>query len=79
MIEIIICLIIWCWGLTPLWVNIIASILLFIRFSWRVMLTMCKIFKWNESFEEKKECDTDGIVLEEEGSQNRIEKDGIGN
>ena len=31
MFEIILALIIWTWGLTPLWVNIVVSALLFIR------------------------------------------------
>lgn len=45
MIEIILCMLIWCWGLTPLWFNITATILLFIRFSWRCMLTVVKVFE----------------------------------
>ncbi len=53
MIEIIICLIIWCWNLTPLWVNILLTILLFIRFSWRLLLTITKIFKLNKELEER--------------------------
>lgn len=53
MIEIIICLIIWCWGLTPLWVNILLTILLFIRFSWRFLLTITKMFKLNKELEER--------------------------
>lgn len=55
MIEIIICLIVWFWGLTPLWLNILLTCLLFVRFSWRFMLTLCKVFKWNQSLEEKKD------------------------
>lgn len=51
MIEIVICLIIWFWGLTPLWLNILLSCLLFIRFSWRVALTITKVFKLNDSLE----------------------------
>lgn len=51
MIEIIICLVIWFWGLTPLWLNILLSCLLFIRFSWRVALTITKVFKLNDSLE----------------------------
>ena len=51
MIEIIICLIIWCWNLTPLWLNILLTILLFIRFSWRLLLTITKIFKLNKELE----------------------------
>ena len=65
MIEIIICLIIWCWNLTPLWLNILLTVLLFFRFSWRVLITMSKVFEWNKSFYKKKECDKNGIVLEE--------------
>lgn len=53
MIEIIICLIIWCWGLTPLWVNILLTILLFIRFSWRLLLTITKMLKLNKELEER--------------------------
>lgn len=53
MIEIIICLIIWCWNLTPLWLNILLTILLFIRFSWRLLLTITKIFKLNKELEER--------------------------
>lgn len=49
MIEIAICLIIWFWGLTPLWLNVLLSCLLFIRFSWRVALTITKVFKLNDS------------------------------
>lgn len=52
MIEIIICLIIWCWNLTPLWLNILLTILLFIRFSWRLLLTITKIFKLNKELED---------------------------
>ena len=51
MIEIIICLVIWFWGLTPLWLNILLSCLLFVRFSWRVALTITKVFKFNNSLE----------------------------
>ena len=51
MIEIIIALIIWCWRLTPLWLNIILSVLLFFRFSWRVLLTFRKFLEWNKSFD----------------------------
>lgn len=53
MIEIVICLIIWCWNLTPLWLNILLTILLFIRFSWRFLLTITKIFKLNKELEER--------------------------
>lgn len=53
MIEIAICLIIWFWGLTPLWINIVLSVLLFIRFSWRVTLTITKVFKFNNELEER--------------------------
>lgn len=53
MIEIIICLIIWCWNLTPLWLNILLTILLFVRFSWRLLLTITKIFKLNKELEER--------------------------
>lgn len=64
MIEIIICLIIWCWGLTPLWLNILLTCLLFIRFSWRLLLTMRKFFEWNKSFDEKKESGDNGFIQE---------------
>ena len=53
MIEIVICLIIWCWNLTPLWLNILLTILLFIRFSWRLLLTITKMFKLNKELEER--------------------------
>lgn len=53
MIEIVICLIIWCWSLTPLWLNILLTILLFIRFSWRLLLTITKMFKLNKELEER--------------------------
>lgn len=53
MIEIIICLIIWCWNLTPLWLNILLTILLFVRFSWRLLLTITKLFKLNKELEER--------------------------
>lgn len=46
MIEIIFCLIIWCWGLTPLWLNVLLTILLFLRFSWRVLLTMRRFLEF---------------------------------
>lgn len=52
MIEIVICLIIWFWGLTPLWLNIVLSGLLFIRFSWRVSLTITKVFRLNNELED---------------------------
>ena len=52
MIEIVICLIIWCWGLTPLWLNILLTILLFVRFSWRLLLTITKVFKLNKELED---------------------------
>lgn len=52
MIEIIICLIIWCWNLTPLWLNILLTILLFVRFSWRLLLTITKVFKLNKELED---------------------------
>lgn len=55
MIEIVICLILWFWGLTPLWLNILLSCLLFIRFSWRVAITITKIFKFNKEFDERAE------------------------
>lgn len=52
MIEIVICLIIWFWGLTPLWLNIVLSGLLFIRFSWRVALTITKVFRFNNELDD---------------------------
>ena len=55
MIEIVICLVLWFWGLTPLWLNILLSCLLFIRFSWRVALTITKVFKFNKELDEKAE------------------------
>ena len=51
MIEIIICLMLWFWGLTPLWLNIVLSVLLFVRFSWRVSLTVAKVFKFNNKLD----------------------------
>lgn len=53
MIEIVICLIIWFLGLTPLWLNIVLSGLLFIRFSWRVALTITKVFRFNNELDER--------------------------
>lgn len=53
MIEIVICLIIWCWNLTPLWLNILLTILLFIRFSWRLLLTITKVLSLNKELEER--------------------------
>ena len=52
MIEIVICLIIWFWGLTPVWLNVVLSGLLFIRFSWRVILTITKVFKFNNELDD---------------------------
>lgn len=46
MIEIVICLIVWCWGLTPLWLNVLLTVLLFLRFSWRVLLTMRRFLEF---------------------------------
>lgn len=34
MLEIILCIIIWTWNLTPLWVNIVVSVLAFLRFTY---------------------------------------------
>ena len=64
MIEIIICLIVWFWGLTPTWLNIVVTILAFFRFSWRLLLTLCKIFELNKTIEDstRKE-NTDGVQL----------------
>ena len=53
MIEIVVCLIIWFWGLTSLWLNVILTCLLYIRFSWRVMLTVTKYFNSNKEKEEE--------------------------
>lgn len=53
MIEIVIVLIIWMWGITPLWLNIVVSGLLFIRFSWRMFLTVRKFFEWINEADEK--------------------------
>ena len=53
MIEIVIALIVWTWGITPLWLNIVVSGLLFIRFSWRMLLTVRKFFKWVNEADEK--------------------------
>lgn len=53
MIEIVICLIIWFWGLTPLWLNIVLSVLLFIRFSWREALTITKVFRFNNELDDE--------------------------
>ena len=65
MIEIVICLIIWVWGLTPLWLNIVASILLFIRFSWRLLLTVTKVFDYNKKLEESTKGDSDGVQVQD--------------
>lgn len=51
MIEIAIILIIWVWGITPLWINILVTILLSIRFSWRALLTLLKLFEFNKEKE----------------------------
>lgn len=60
MIEIVICLIIWFWGLTPNWLNVVLTGLLFIRFTWRLMLTITKVFSFNKEMEEgEKVNDTD--------------------
>ena len=60
MIEIVICLIIWFWGLTPHWLNVVLTGLLFIRFTWRLMLTITKVFSFNKEMEEGEEVnDTD--------------------
>ena len=47
-------MLIWCWGLTPLWFNITATILLFIRFSWRCILTVVKVFELSKDEEKNK-------------------------
>ena len=47
-------MLIWCWGLTPLWFNITATILLFIRFSWRCILTIVKVFELSKDEEKNK-------------------------
>ena len=60
MIEIVICLIVWFWGLTPNWLNVVLTGLLFIRFTWRLMLTITKVFSFNKAMEEGEEVnDTD--------------------
>lgn len=60
MIEIVICLIVWFWGLTPNWLNVVLTGLLFIRFTWRLMLTITKVFSFNKEMEEgEKVNDTD--------------------
>ena len=63
MIEIVICLIIWFWGLTPLWLNILLTCLLFIRFSWRLLLTITKMLKLNKELEEREK--TNNELLQE--------------
>lgn len=55
MIEIVICLIVWFWGLTPNWLNVVLTGLLFIRFTWRLMLTITKVFSFNKEMEEGEE------------------------
>ena len=45
MLSLVLVLIIWTWGLTPLWVNIVSTTLLVIRFVWRLMLTLSKFFE----------------------------------
>lgn len=60
MIEIVICLIIWFWGLTPHWLNVVLTGLLFIRLTWRLMLTITKVFSFNKEMEEREQSnDTD--------------------
>lgn len=47
MFEIILALIIWTWGLTPLWINIVISSLLFIRFTYslsKLIGSFCGLF-----------------------------------
>jgi hypothetical protein len=48
MIEIILIMLVWCWGLTPLWFNIVATALLVLRFGWRCMLSVLKILEINK-------------------------------
>lgn len=36
----------WTWGLTPLWVNIVVTILLGIRFWFRLIKLMSEFFQW---------------------------------
>ena len=52
MIEIVICLIIWTWGLTPLWVNVIVTCLLFAVLSWKIVILISKFFELGKEKEE---------------------------
>ena len=45
MIEIVLILLIWASKFFPLWVNIIATILLFIRFTFRSAITIAKFME----------------------------------
>ena len=45
MIDIVILLILWTWGLTPLWVNIVSSIVLAIRILFKFSSLVGKIVK----------------------------------
>ena len=45
MIEILIIIILWSWNLTPLWANILCSILMFIRLSIRAAVFFGKVLK----------------------------------
>lgn len=48
MFEIIFALILWTWGLTPLWVNIVASCILFIRFGCNSLKWFIEVLKLNK-------------------------------
>ena len=42
MLSIVLIIVIWTCNLMPLWANVICTILLGIRFSWRAVITYCK-------------------------------------
>lgn len=53
MFEIILALIIWTWGLTPLWVNIVVSTLLFIRGTYSLSKLVGEVCSLGEKKEEE--------------------------
>lgn len=48
MIEILIIILLWSWNLTPLWANILGTVLMFIRFSLRVATIYLKGVSLND-------------------------------
>ena len=62
MLSAVLIIMIWTTRLMPLWANIICTILLGIRFSWRAMLTIGKFMK-SESHEG--ECNPETVAKNE--------------